>query len=153
MACVISPLLEACSCDEPRAKPFRALSVKQPFASLIGWGIKPFEIRSYATKYRGPLAICSSQKPFDDESLLPPSSLEYYKAHADIMPLGVVVATVELVNCRPMTEADAEKALVPYKPDLFVWELKNPTETIPVAVKGQLGIFSILANQVRFKIF
>lgn len=35
----------------------KALTVWQPWASLIAHGVKVFETRSWATKWRGPLAI------------------------------------------------------------------------------------------------
>lgn len=34
----------------------------QPHASLVGTGAKRYETRSWSTKYRGPLLICSAQK-------------------------------------------------------------------------------------------
>ena len=36
---------------------YRALTVKQPWASLLVAGIKTVENRTWTTKYRGPLAI------------------------------------------------------------------------------------------------
>ena len=35
----------------------RALTIRQPWASLIAAGVKTIETRSWSTKYRGPLAI------------------------------------------------------------------------------------------------
>jgi hypothetical protein len=40
-----------------------ALSVKQPFASLMVSGVKTIEWRSRPFKYRGPLVICASKSP------------------------------------------------------------------------------------------
>lgn len=41
----------------------KALSIKNPWASLIAAGLKPREIRSWRTHYRGPVLVCSSLKP------------------------------------------------------------------------------------------
>jgi hypothetical protein len=38
----------------------KALSLHQPWASLIGLGVKTIETRSWSTKYRGPLAVHAS---------------------------------------------------------------------------------------------
>ncbi len=37
----------------------RALSVRQPWASLIALGLKPDETRTFAVSYRGPIAIAA----------------------------------------------------------------------------------------------
>lgn len=39
----------------------KAISLWQPWASLIMTGAKTFETRSWATNYRGPLVICASK--------------------------------------------------------------------------------------------
>lgn len=39
------------------------LSVRQPWASLIAWGDKTIEHRSWETPYRGPLLIHASGRP------------------------------------------------------------------------------------------
>lgn len=41
----------------------KALSIKQPWASLIASGIKDIENRTWKTKYRGRIYIHASQKP------------------------------------------------------------------------------------------
>src|SRR5437660_9074532 len=43
----------------PQAK---ALTIRQPWAELILRGRKPFELRSWKTKYRGPLVIHAAMK-------------------------------------------------------------------------------------------
>lgn len=35
----------------------KAITIHQPYASLIAWGEKHFETRSWSTPYRGPIAI------------------------------------------------------------------------------------------------
>ncbi len=40
----------------------KALSMWQPWASLVGTGAKSYETRSWSTNYRGPLLICSAKK-------------------------------------------------------------------------------------------
>jgi hypothetical protein len=114
----------------------KALSVKQPWASLIMSGRKTLEIRGVAIKYRGPLAICSSQLP-DKEAV----------ARLDCSgPLGVFLGTVEVVGCRPFTVADERQALCGVDPTrkLFAWELADPQKLrIPPPVKGALGLYDL----------
>lgn len=39
----------------------KALSIWEPWASLIACGTKRIETRSWSTEYRGPLLICAAQ--------------------------------------------------------------------------------------------
>jgi len=41
----------------------KALTIWQPYASLISKELKKYETRSWYTKYRGPLLIHSGQRP------------------------------------------------------------------------------------------
>lgn len=43
----------------------KALTLCQPWASLIAWGEKQYETRSWSTDYRGLLAIHASKRPSD----------------------------------------------------------------------------------------
>jgi hypothetical protein len=44
----------------------KAISIKQPWASLIASGIKLLEIRQWPTDHRGPLLTVSSRRPIID---------------------------------------------------------------------------------------
>jgi hypothetical protein len=114
----------------------KALSVKQPWASLIMSGRKTLEIRGVRTRYRGTLAICSSRRADKAaENRLDCSG-----------PLGVFLGTVQLVGCRPFTVADESKALCGIDParDLYAWELAHPEKLrIPPLVKGALGLWDL----------
>lgn len=95
----------------------KALSLLQPWASLIPFLAKGIETRSWATKYRGPLAIHASAKfspelrelcftePFQTAIIrglkLPTNALK--QDDLKLLPLGKVIATCELVDCIPIT--------------------------------------------------
>ena len=88
----------------------KCLSLWQPWASAIALGSKRIETRSWPTNYRGPLAIHASKRWTREEQEL---NCYYYWCAAlgtrmaqrdtiwDKMPLGCVVATCDLVDCRP----------------------------------------------------
>lgn len=89
----------------------------QPWATLIAIGEKKFETRSWATKYRGELAIHSSKK-IDKEAIFNPVIVETLEKYGVMslndLPTGVVLAKVELVNCwhiviHPGTDVDVAK--------------------------------------------
>ena len=118
----------------------KALSVKQPWASLIAAGRKTLEVRSKRTHYRGPLVICSSQQP--DRGTRP------YRASAilpnsETYPLGVTLAIVDLVDCREGKRSDAHHALSGSPVGQFVWVLTRPRPCRHLPVKGKLGVYDL----------
>lgn len=104
----------------------RALSLHQPWASLVALGVKRIETRSWATSYRGPLAIHASRKfprLHEAQDAWHAFPLEVYEAtrstenrtrfppegqHCGPLPLGAVVATATLVDCVPIVEFMAD---------------------------------------------
>lgn len=78
----------------------KALSIKQPWASLVVAGHKTVECRTWKTSYRGPLLICSSKGDFEINDGL-------------IAPGGMGLGVVELVDVLPMTKADLEQSFLP----------------------------------------
>jgi hypothetical protein len=121
----------------------KALSVKQPWASLVSLGLKPPEIRSRKTNYRGPLMICSSQRP--DTSLIAILAASKALMERDIprdnYPLGQALSIVDLIDCRPMTKEDESDAWVPYQDGLWAWIMSEPKLLKPFPVKGRLGVW------------
>ena len=104
----------------------KAITIWQPWASMLACGAKQYETRSWATKYRGPIAIHAAalKIPGVLKKCFPMSEWAYHPDHdakkmfldnlakafedyapiGDIMeyldelPTGAVVATAELVN-------------------------------------------------------
>ncbi len=116
----------------------KALSVRQPYASLIAQGDKTIETRIWSTKYRGPLLIVASKSPKIEE-----------------LPVGVALALVELLDCRPMVESDQEAACCDIYPRAVSWVLKDEnTKTLrrvkPFAVKGLLGLYDVVIPEGVF---
>jgi hypothetical protein len=112
----------------------KALSVRQPWASLIALGEKTLECRSWTTRYRGPLLICASQR--GDWV----SALASKKLRDAPTPLGVALCIVDLVDVRPARPGD-ERAACCHVHDGFVWEFREPRCVEPVPVKGKLGLW------------
>lgn len=95
----------------------KALTVRQPWASLIAAGVKSIETRSWSTAHRGPLAIHAAVRDPNKPSLggtwtigdwFVVSQCEPYywelrqAARRLSLPLGMVVATCELVDVVPI---------------------------------------------------
>jgi ASCH domain len=105
----------------------KAVSIKQPWASLIAAGVKTLEIRAWPTEHRGALLICSSRRPV----------LEGHQH-------GVALCVVDVVDCRAMTRRDVPFACVgEFYPNHFAWVLGKVRLIKPFSVMGQLRLFEI----------
>ena len=75
------------------ARVTRALSIRQPYAEQIMSGTKRVEYRTQPTKVRERVYIYASLTPGDEREF------KRMKAQAGDFPVGVLVGTVELVDC------------------------------------------------------
>lgn len=126
---------------------FKALSVKQPYADFIAYGVKDIEIRKKATKYRGELLICSSR---------------YGRKSEKESGYGCTLAFVELYDCKPASELTDDEWKRTYIPEeiiarikelgcCYAWFLRRPSLVIELPVKGQLGIFNLVITKGKVK--
>ena len=101
-----------------------ALSIQEPWASMIASGEKTIEIRTWKTPHRGKVILCASQKPAGPNA-------------------GQAFALAEIADVRPLSESDAKKTGGVFIPDAFAWELKNVQLFKKFPIKGKLGLFKI----------
>lgn len=92
----------------------KAITLTQPYATLVALGSKRIETRSWSTSYRGPLAIhagaglgpVGGKAGLYDLAFSDPDGFFYQalkRANVfciDDLPRGAIVATCELVDCR-----------------------------------------------------
>jgi len=111
----------------------KAISIKQPWASLIAAGVKTLELRAWPTDHRGPLLICSSRRPVID-------------GHRH----GAALCVVDVVDCREMTRDDIPFACVQqFYPDHYAWVLRDVRLIEPFPVVGQLRLFDVRDGLIR----
>ena len=135
----------------------KALTLTQPWASLVASGHKTIETRSWSTSYRGPLAIHAAKtwptwaKHFWRDN-------RQHVAVIDLLPrtlpLGAIIATCVLVDVvstdcsvaevgRERTNRiEREKLLGDYSAHRFMWFLESvraPEEPIPAV--GHLSLW------------
>lgn len=106
----------------------KAISLRQPWAEEIFLGIKKIEYRRSPTKHRGPIYIYASlgRVPADEVA----EWEEQNGISASDLPRGLIIGTVEIVDCR---ESDDEQGL-------FEWSLARPKrlqEPIPPVERPQ----------------
>lgn len=103
-----------------------ALGIKQPWAELILRGVKTLEIRNQPTRIRGPIYLYTSQKLAREDFAL--AAVEKYGLSPEELPLGLIVGSVQLTACRPVSSDDAEAACVPSQllTNKHAWILTQP---------------------------
>lgn len=127
----------------------KALTLTQPWATLVALGHKRVETRSWSTKYRGPLAIHAAKGyPAYARGV---AAAEYANprgllAPGTLLALGGIVARARLVDVRRTEEvvdrlSAQEQRLGNYAPGRFAWFLEDidPTGMIPAV--GKLGLW------------
>ena len=76
-------------------RPTHAISIRQPHVELILRGIKKAEYRSRPTNIRGRVYLYASKSPADW-----PAGWRKAGAEPGDLPTGIIVGTVEIVDCR-----------------------------------------------------
>lgn len=146
----------------------KALTLTQPWATLVAIGTKRFETRSWSTDYVGPIAIHAAKTGLDlpaeiggwtattvdDEWRLfapEPHSEEWVP-----IPLGAVVATARLVAVRRITQRfgtwtwidgygvapEEELPFGDYSVGRYVWILHDVVPLqVPIPAKGRQGLW------------
>ena len=69
-----------------------ALSIRQPYVEQVLRGVKKIEYRSFRTNIRGRVYLYASQTPAMD-------AFESMNAKPGDFPTGVIVGTIEIVDC------------------------------------------------------
>lgn len=147
----------------------RAISLWEPWASLIRTGAKTWETRSWETKYRGRLLICASKAGISKLELI--SYLSMWPFQGGLAPLigkpldlaaktwpgikmehlnfGKAVAIVEILDCKPtgkMTqdEIGTDRPFGNFETGRYGWKLNLlRKDFIPFPVKGSQGFFDV----------
>ncbi len=131
----------------------KALTLTQPWASLVAIGAKKIETRSWATSYRGPLAIHAAKGfPKDARTVCLREPFKRVLIAAGIesladLPLGALLATVLLVDCVPTgkvrsTLTSEEYAFSDYSAGRWAWLLDDVQPlSVPVPARGALGLW------------
>lgn len=123
----------------------KAVTIKQPFASLIRDGIKKYEFRNLKTNYRGPIFIHASKQ---DNHL---AMIIHEHLELDY-PRSKIIAIADLVDCLDFNDDLLNKLIAEGQINYsysqcshkYAWVLENvrPIES-KIKVNGQLGIWNI----------
>lgn len=146
----------------------KAISLWEPWASLIRTGAKTIETRSWRTNYRGELLICAAKGGLlrDEvceflsewkfqcglESLAgpyAPDDMSRKTININDLNFGKAVAIVELVDCRPTVDLSSDeigdnRPFGDFTPGRWAWFLKMVRNDFPpFHITGSQGFFEI----------
>ena len=122
----------------------KAITIKQPFASLIREGYKEYEFRTWKTNYRGEIYIHAGLS-VDKEAMnrVKDYNLDY--------PSGCIIAKVKITDCVEVDDKLSRELLK--KNEKVYYNLKNKKEKRygfkieevekidPIPVKGKLSLW------------
>jgi ASCH domain len=110
----------------------RALTIRQPWASLIIAGEKDVENRTWPTRYRGPLAIHAGQGV--DRDLQPWQRKIVQRINS--FPRGAIIGIVDLTDI--VRDAPSRWA----ESGHYHWVLTNPRPIEPIPLRERLGLWT-----------
>lgn len=121
----------------------KALTIKEPWASLIINDYKKYEFRSWKTNYRGKILIHAGMSIEKD-------MLEKIKNYNIEITKGAIIGEADLVDCILVNEAfDKELRNIDNivygnnHIDTYAWKLENIKKyDKPIPVKGMLGLWN-----------
>jgi activating signal cointegrator 1 len=134
----------------------KALSLTQPWATLVATGEKTIETRGWRTNYRGLVAVHAAKgfprwakdlifQDYFKESL----ATHHYLENAQL-PTGAIIGFVKIENCFStafirQTQSDNEKELAfgDYSTGRWGWILTEPRTVKPVQCRGALGLWEV----------
>lgn len=132
----------------------KALTLWEPWASLMAWEKKKVETRGWATRYRGPIAIHAAlKKPsflgaseatikFQDEYMRCRQEMFGNTARRDDLFLGCILCIADLVSIEETTvvrgDLSARELIFGnYEDGRYAWFFENVQRLdTPIAVKG-----------------
>ena len=124
----------------------KAISIKEPFASLIASGVKKIETRSWKTNYRGELFIHASKIPVQTlrDNILKDVTKDMN------LNCGNIICKCNLVDCVYMDKKFIENikqnpieySVGEYKIGRYAWILEDIELIVPIPINGKLNVWN-----------
>ena len=125
----------------------KVLTLREPWASLIGDGIKTIETRSWPTNYRGELYIHAGKHQISSKD----RTSEFLELLSRPLNYGHIFAKCKLIDCIYIDEKFAEKVkndnlknylCGDFSVGRYAWILSEVTYIDAIPAKGHLGIWN-----------
>lgn len=127
----------------------KAITLWQPWATLIALQEKPYETRHWPTSYRGKIAIHASKK-WDNEIIsyvydwrVQKVMLKYRLQEWDLAR-GAIVCIGELTDCIPTSLVPKnEQRFGDFTPGRFAWKIEHVKTLLnPIEIRGKQGLWN-----------
>lgn len=131
----------------------KAISLYEPWATLIGLGLKSYETRSWQTVYRGPLVICAAQRLLPLVQII---NILYKTGHSvNDLNFGRAICVVDLIEIYRTSEivhlmSSQERLLGDWTDGRFAWKFDNlrQLKRFPL-VKQRQRLFEIPKDSIQ----
>jgi hypothetical protein len=141
----------------------KAITIWQPYATLIMLGLKRYETRHWSTSYRGPLIIHAAKRWDDDREFDCARVANLLRDHLAFSPqsltdaqrklmytatnetLGKALGVVDLKSCEAMLDggSEFENGVGSFGEGRFGWECSAPQLfEEPIRHQGQQGLWT-----------
>jgi hypothetical protein len=145
----------------------KAITLIQPWATLVAIGAKRLETRSWRTDYRGPIAIHSSKRFTRAEQEICENRTFRAALIGHRLVTGCIVATATLRGCFATPAAgvkrreypfaglvlppdEPERSFGDFSPGRYAWLLEDVRELAePIPAKGSLGLWDWDDNAIE----
>lgn len=127
----------------------KCISLWQPWSAAIAVGLKKIETRGRSTNIRGRIGIHASKRLARPEAMFANARRRAGDPIPNPLPLGVVVATAVLYDCRRTEDliaqiSDLERMYGGYEPGRFGWMLCEIVALKePIVCNGRQGWFDV----------
>ncbi|HEY2510270.1 MAG TPA: ASCH domain-containing protein [Polyangiaceae bacterium] len=121
----------------------RALTIRQPWATLIARGEKTVELRSWSTPHRGPLLVHAGVNVDRKE-------LRDIDLRTSDMPKGVLLCVVEVLDVVRATREHMRRAWDPEADPSkwFAWEIRKLYSVERRPWSGKLGFMNVPDSEI-----
>ena len=132
-----------------------AITLHQPWASLISVGCKQYETRDWKTSYKGLIAIHAGCKPKGKQKLRDHENVvkSFCNLLTEDCPYSSVIAIAEMTDCILMTEkfisqqTETELSCGNWQVGRYAFKLENVRSITPTQATGKQGFWKWEYNQ------
>lgn len=132
-----------------------AITLWQPWATLVALGMKQYETRAWATYYRGDMAIHAAGKGSFHPTYMELPGIKKYAPDLKIEHLvfGAVLAIVDMTDCIEIDQyliqkiSHMEMAFGEWQPGRYAWQFDNRQKLRePLIIRGKQGFWKVPAT-------
>ena len=136
----------------------KAITLWQPWATLVALGLKMYETRSWHTNHRGLLAIHAAGRGLFRPGYMDAANTAIVAPGLKIedLPFGSIVAVVDLSRCVRISQMmiheikEGERLVGDWTPGRYAWKLDNVRQlSEPVVCNGARKLWNVPTSLIE----